>query len=89
MSRIDEALARAGSRPAEPMPPMVPPADADGAFAQEPDVTPGVPLEPEVHDPKPVRDAVSADLPLAADASRLMSPIPSTRTAGTRRCPRS
>jgi len=67
MSRIDEALARAGSRPAEPMPPMVPPADADGAFAQEPDVTPGVPLEPEVHDPKPVREAVSADLPLAAD----------------------
>ena len=46
---------------------MVPPADADGAFAQEPDVTPGVPLEPEVHDPKPVREAVSADLPLAAD----------------------
>jgi protein-tyrosine kinase len=72
MSRIDEALARAGTRPADPAPPIVPPADVDGAFAQEPDVTPDAPRaaevhEPEVHPREPMRGVASTDLPLVAD----------------------
>ncbi len=69
MSRIDEALARAANRPAEPPPAIVPQPDADGAFAQEPDVTSDVPVEPEADGPELVPDAVSADLPLAAEAA--------------------
>jgi len=79
MSRIDEALARAGTRQAEPAPPIVPPADVDGAFAQEPDVTSAAARaaralesevqDAEVHDPEPIRGAVHGDLPLAADVA--------------------
>src|SRR4051794_39436400 len=77
MSRIDEALARAGSRPAEPASPIVPPADVDGAFAQEPDVMPAAGpadvrrpevYEPEVHEPEPTRSTLPPDLPLVAAA---------------------
>ncbi|MEO7275060.1 MAG: hypothetical protein ABIX28_04135, partial [Vicinamibacterales bacterium] len=68
MSRIDEALARAGSRPAEPVRPVTSPPDVDGAFASEPDVTPDdAAREPEVHQPASLGGGVAADLPLTAD----------------------
>jgi protein-tyrosine kinase len=73
MSRIDEALARAGSRPAEPVAPMAAP-DVDGAFAQEPDGAPAVESEgaSEPHDEEPDwaehLAAAPVDPPLVAEA---------------------
>ena len=60
MSRIDEAMARAGNRQSEKIVPMTPLADGDGAFASEP----GLPVEPDGA-AAPPRDAARVVVPVA------------------------